>query len=93
MWLRQQTLRIKQCKLIIHNWLEDIVISRAAFVFYFQIRAKSNFIVDSVSFYITEVSFACCQDRIIPFHTLKWKSKMATAESWKVANARIFATN
>ena len=47
--------------------------SQAAFVFYFKIRAKSNFIVDSVSFYITEVSFACCQDRIIPFHTLKWE--------------------
>ena len=46
--------------------------SQAAFVFYFKIRAKSNF-VDSVSFYITEVSFACCQDRIIPFHTLKWE--------------------
>ena len=47
--------------------------SQATFVFYFQIRAKSNFTVDSVSFYITKVSFACCQDCIIPFHTLEWE--------------------
>ena len=47
--------------------------SQAAFVSYLQIRAKSNFIVDYVSFYSTEVRFACCQDCIIPFHTLKWE--------------------
>ena len=50
-----------------------VVNSQAAFVFYFKFRAKSNLIIDSVSFYITEVCFACCQDRIIPSHTLKWE--------------------
>ena len=47
--------------------------SQAAFVFYFKIRAKNNFMVDFVRFYITEMSFACYQDLIIPFHTLNWE--------------------
>ena len=47
------------------------MISQAVFVFYFKIRAKNNFIVDSFSFYITEVSFVCCQDPHNPISYVK----------------------
>ena len=48
---------------------------------------------NQLCFYITEVSLACCQDRIIPFHTLKWEFQDGAAESRKLTNARIFANN
>ena len=64
--------------------------SKVAFVFYFKFRAKSNFIVDSVSFYITEMTFSCCQDRRIPFHTLKLDIQDGRCG---IMNAHIFATN